>query len=174
MNKEYLSFVNNTLRTNAIILYNSKNQAERLDYDRHICRYLKEIPGKNKKEKILNSVMAAISLWNSWEIHIRNSRYPFPWYGCVQFDEEWIREGTGAPPYVIFNSIVPEEIQEFIIFKKANWQDLPLDTELIRKQISLPNIILKRAFFKDDDSIVWRICYKEIARNILENSGRCL
>jgi hypothetical protein len=122
-----------------------------------VCSKLSDLPGDNKFQKIVNSITMAISLWVSWEIHIKNSKYPFKWYGCVQIENIWLKNGKHTPPYVVFNSENPEKIQHFSIFNKISSNQLPD----VFKKIDLTKskgIVVKKAHF-EDNNIVWRLCY---------------
>ena len=94
--------VNRIIYSNALILFDENSKPVKVDYERHTCSRLNETPGNGKNEKIFNSVIVAIYLWNSWEIHIKNSTYPFEWYGCVQVEDEWLQSGRGTPPLCCF------------------------------------------------------------------------
>jgi|GEM_PF-5830199 len=147
-------------------LLNSKNEPYIFDIDRHICRNLNDIIGKNKEEKIYNSILMAIFLWSCWEIEIRNSNYPLNWYGCIQIQDDWIKDGTGAPPEVIFNSEYPDKVKFYDVFKTCNINEFPVKINFFKYLFPYNKIILKKAYFEPDLEVIpqwsggyiWRIC----------------
>ena len=152
-----LAAIDKVLMRNSLILFNLENEPVKFSYQRHICSNITEIPGKNKKEKINSSIILALSLWNSWEVHIQNTAYPYKWYGCVQIENKWLINGKNTPPYVIFNSENPDTIKNFIKFKRVDISEFPLDVNLIDLMKS-KGLLIKKAYF-EDKSIVWRLCH---------------
>lgn len=157
--KDLYSKIDSVIGKNSLVLFDINGKPMPFSYQRHICDDLKSMPGESTQEKTINSVIIAIHLWYSWDAHIRNSTYPLEWYGCVQIENEWL-EGIGqTPPYVIFDSINPQKIQNFNRFAKEPIEKIPF-WEHLQNTLSLKSTILKKAEF-DDKSIVWRICYPD-------------
>lgn len=156
-NKELEVKISKLLSQNALILYDQNGEAIKFSYQRHICSEINEIPGNSLKNRIFNSIILALNLWDFWEIHIRNSKYPYRWYGCVQIEERWLKLAEDTPPYVIFNSESPTKIKEFSIFKNVDIGEFSLDIEKI-EIFKLKKMIIKKAIFEEDNSTVWRIC----------------
>lgn len=157
-NKEMVAAIGSMLNRNSLILFNLENEPVKFSYQRHICSELNEIPGRNKDEKIINSIIMVLSLWISWEIHIQNSKYPYNWYGCAQIEDKWLINGENTPPYVIFNSENPDKIQNFAKFKKTDLNEFPFDIssfDLIKSRA----LFVKKAYFDADSSIVWRLSF---------------
>ena len=151
--------INEVLNKNALVMYNLAGDPIKFDYQRHICSNIKDLPGSNRKEKIFNSVILAISLWKNWEIHARKSMYPYNWYGCVQIENEWITDALDTPPYVIFNSENPDKIKNFESFKTIDIVDFPINLSQINF-FNMNSIGIKKAFFEEDGSSVWRLTEK--------------
>jgi hypothetical protein len=156
-NKEMRATRDKILMRNSLILFNLDNEPIKFSYQRHICSNFNEMPGENEEERIINSIILVLSLWYSWEIHIQNSKYPYKWYGCVQIENQWLINGKNTPPYVIFNSEIPDEIQNFVKFRKANTSDFPFDINSFDLMKS-KGVFIKKAYF-EDNSIVWRLCH---------------
>lgn len=156
--KEMNNAIGAMLNKNALLLFSIENIPLRLDYQRHVCETLSEVPGNNKKDKVLNSVIMAIHLWFSWDIHAQKSTYPYDWYGCVQVEDDWLLKDGKTPPYVIFNSIKPYAIMNFQKFQKESIANFPLDIYGYRV-FALRKIITKLAVFDEDGSKIWRICF---------------
>jgi hypothetical protein len=146
------------LKENALLLFDSEYNATKFDYQRHICSKIAEIPGKNKTEKIENSIIIAISLFNSWIVHIEKSAYPYNWYGCVQIEEEWYSYGKNTPPYVVFNSLSPELVKNCPEYQIMVEGEYPLFLKKLPLLIG-KNIIAKIGFFEDDGVNVIRLSY---------------
>ncbi|MFH1777632.1 MAG: hypothetical protein ABH952_08775 [Candidatus Omnitrophota bacterium] len=151
--------INEVLFRNALLLFNNKNKSELLYGDVHVCNKLSELPGRTKTERIVNSIIIAMHLWNSWEIHIRNSTYSFQWYGCVQVENEWLEKGKGVPPYVTFDSKEPLKIKDFKKFKSVKKSEFPFDIDF-DKLFYHGKVIIKKAYFEEDEVTVWRICHE--------------
>jgi hypothetical protein len=101
MDKELNAFIGKIFRLNMLQLYNLDGTVHVLDHQRHICIDIKEIPGKTKKEKIINSVLSVLYLCKIWQIHLIKMEYPLPFFLCVQIEKEWLKNGNGVPPYVV-------------------------------------------------------------------------
>jgi hypothetical protein len=157
LDKELDVKISDILRKNSLLLFNLKSEAIKFDYQRHICTKLSDIPGKSEKEKIRNSIIVAISLWQCWEIHIRKTEYPFSWYGCVHVEDEWLKKGEFTSPYVIFDSKNDNKIKNSKNFSLVQWSEFPVKYNF-NDHAYIKNLILKKGYFEEDNSITWRIC----------------
>lgn len=144
--------ISKMLRKNSLILFNLKGQENTIVNNRHICSKISEIYGSNTNEKIFNSFILSIALWQNWTIHAKKSLYSLNWFSCVQVEDEWIKKGLGMPPEVIFNSEKPFQVKEFFreeirieetlnIFKRG-FQYFEKDFLILKKDID--NKILYR------------------------------
>jgi hypothetical protein len=101
--KEVNGFIEKIFRLNMLQLFDLDGNFRTFEHQRHICSSLREIPGKTKKEKIKNSILGALYLCEIWRVHLIQSFYPFPYYICVQLENDWLENnyGKGTPPYVV-------------------------------------------------------------------------
>jgi hypothetical protein len=96
-------FVEGIFGSNMLQLFDLNGNFRILEHQRHVCSSLRDVPGKTKKEKMKNSILGALYLCEIWRIHLIKSFYPFPYYICVQLENDWLqnKRGEGTPPYVV-------------------------------------------------------------------------
>lgn len=146
---ELHSFCWEIINGETLALIDDDGKYEKIDYHRHIPHNkIDDVPGRTLKTKIRNSIIVTVNLYNYWEHNILNSKYPFKWFGCIQVNDYWIKEGQGAPPYIIFNSEVPDKVENYSEFKSIKKNEFPLKLNLEQNSMFIKSEYkYKRAFF---------------------------
>jgi hypothetical protein len=151
--KEIKAFLSKVIRNNMIQLFDLSGYECSLDYQRHICSTVKDVPGNTLEEKIQIGVHAACILLKLWLIHLEKCQYSLKYYGCVQVEKEWITRGKGAPPYVILTSIKNEMVKKNPDFFEISEKEVP--NELLKAIEGL--FLFKEIRFYASKNDVWRI-----------------
>jgi hypothetical protein len=135
-NKELFSAQQRRLSRNSLLLIDLDGAPVQLDIQRHVCETIGDIPGGNLLDKVANSLCLAIHLMKYWKALVKAvSSYSFDYFCCVQVDEEWLNRGTGAAPYVVFNSKVAERVRSESSFAVLRLEEVDsLLGELVRSE----------------------------------------
>lgn len=104
---EVQAFIQDVCAKNMLQIYDIRGDYFRkFDYQRHICKSLKQVPGMSHTDKIINSIIAALYLGFLWSVHLQKSNYPLSWFACIQVEKEWFQQKRcrkGPAPYVILS-----------------------------------------------------------------------
>lgn len=104
--REVQVFVQKVCARNMLQIYDMRGEFRKFDYQRHVCRSLKQVPGLSHTDKIINSIMVALHLGFLWSVHLHKANYPLPWFVCIQVEREWLQQKRcqkGPSPYVILS-----------------------------------------------------------------------
>lgn len=106
LNRELQTFIQKVCARNMLQIYDMRGDFRKFDYQRHVCKYLKQVPGMTHTDRIINSIIVALHLGFLWSIHLHKTNYPLRWFVCIQVEREWLQQKRyqkGPSPYVILS-----------------------------------------------------------------------